>query len=301
MKSKITGGGTEFVFRARLLEKFDVSYFRCNETGFIQTETPYWLNEAYSSAISSLDLGLVSRNVQKAQLASIVIDRALGSPYRFIDYGGGYGMFTRLMRDRGFDFVNYDAHCKNLFAYGSHIENLKLDGLSPYDLLTAWEVFEHLESPIDSLTEMLNVANVVFFSTELIPQKQIKSSDDWWYFAPEFGQHISFYTLKSLQYLATKFSLHFYSDNVCNHIFSKHPLEVDPFTAIPEKKFIDRLITKIMPRDLVENAVRLLSSRFSADRYLERLYPTRRARKSLLESDFQAGLLKFRSVNRPHS
>ncbi len=36
----------------------------------------------------------------------------------FLDYAGGYGVFTRLMRDIGFDFYWHDPYTQNLFANG---------------------------------------------------------------------------------------------------------------------------------------------------------------------------------------
>ena len=64
MKSKITGGSTTLLFTAKVLNQYDVKYYRCNDTGFIQTENPYWLPEAYSDAITKLDIGLPYRNIQ---------------------------------------------------------------------------------------------------------------------------------------------------------------------------------------------------------------------------------------------
>ena len=78
-RSLITGGPTELLFSARVLNKFNVRYYRCIETGYIQTETPYWLDEAYSSAITSLDLGLASRNCENVELTSRIIDRSFST------------------------------------------------------------------------------------------------------------------------------------------------------------------------------------------------------------------------------
>jgi len=53
MISKITGGATERIFSSVILNKYEVDFFKCLETGFVQTEDPYWLEEAYSSALQS--------------------------------------------------------------------------------------------------------------------------------------------------------------------------------------------------------------------------------------------------------
>ena len=43
MTSKITGGPVEKIFEATVLGKHLVSYYICKQTGFIQTQDPYWL------------------------------------------------------------------------------------------------------------------------------------------------------------------------------------------------------------------------------------------------------------------
>lgn len=63
MTSNITGGETKFLFKEKILNKHVISYYQCQETGYIQTEKPYWLQEAYHSAITKLDIGLIKRNI----------------------------------------------------------------------------------------------------------------------------------------------------------------------------------------------------------------------------------------------
>ncbi len=101
---------------ARLLDRHDVQYFRCPACGFVQTEEPYWLDEAYAEAITRTDLGLVARNQGFSVLSRAVIGAFFQSEGRFLDYGGGYGLFVRTMRDLGFDFRLYERQCPNLFA-----------------------------------------------------------------------------------------------------------------------------------------------------------------------------------------
>ena len=62
-------------------------------------------------------------------------------PENFLDFGGGYGVFTRWMRDEGYDFFHYDQHCPNLFAPGHEAD---ISGSVRYELATAFEVFEHI-------------------------------------------------------------------------------------------------------------------------------------------------------------
>ena len=96
--------------------KYDVTYYQCESCRFIQTEQPYWLNEAYSSAITHLDIGLLSRNLYLMNEIPRLIDGLFPESKRYLDFGGGYGVFVRLMRDLGYDFFRFDTYCENIFA-----------------------------------------------------------------------------------------------------------------------------------------------------------------------------------------
>lgn len=236
-KSSITGGATCKLFEAQVLNKYCVSYFRCEETGFIQTEAPYWLDEAYSEAITSLDIGLVGRNLACRDIARHIIAGCFSKDGKFVDFGGGYGLFVRLMRDCGFDFHLFDIHCPNLFA---KTFEWKDSGVTTAELLTAWEVFEHLADPVTNLEQMLSFSDNILFSTCLVPGGDITSASDWWYFVPEVGQHVSFYTVRSLQYLAAKFDLKLYTDGRTTHLFTTKSIR-DPFKPKLKWEFNRRL------------------------------------------------------------
>jgi hypothetical protein len=231
IKSNITGGGTTFLFKQRILGKFDVSYYQCDETGYIQTEKPYWLEDAYQSAITKLDIGLVQRNLNFSKSVEKLIRANFSPTSTFLDYSGGYGLFTRLMRDKGFDFWNTDKYCQNLFAEFNDLSNFPND--TDFELVTAFEVFEHLEDPINQIAEPLTYSENLLFSTELIPDNQ-ENLKDWWYFTFETGQHVSFFTEKALFHLAEKYQRFFYTNGKNLHLFSKKKFLNDPFKVLIE-------------------------------------------------------------------
>ena len=235
MISKITGGKTEFLFTKKVLNKYDVKYYKCLETGFIQTEEPYWLDEAYSTAITKLDIGLIKRNLEFAAKAAKLIAKHFNADRTFIDYAGGYGMFTRLMRDKGFDFYNTDKFCDNIFAQNFDLEDAKK---SNFELLTAFEVLEHLNNPYVEIEEMLAHSPNILFSTEIVP---IENLADWWYFIPETGQHIALYTLKSLEYIAKKYSKNFYTNGSSLHIFTDKWFNNNPLSNSREPFFLRKM------------------------------------------------------------
>jgi hypothetical protein len=204
--------------------KHEAAYFRCTECGFIQTEAPYWLEEAYaSSAINRADVGMVQRNQRIAKVTRALITLLFDGSRRFVDYGGGYGLFVRMMRDTGYDFYRYDKHCNNLFA--ADFEACHPPG-EKFELLTAFELFEHLADPVAEVRGMLEFSDSVFFTTEIVPEGN-PVPDSWSYFGLEHGQHISFYTLRSLELLGQQFGLRLYSDGVFRHLLT--PKKVSPW------------------------------------------------------------------------
>jgi hypothetical protein len=218
------------IFRTKVLGKYDVDYYQCQSCKFIQTEEPYWIPEAYTNAITTLDLGLLSRNNSLLPVAQTLITKFFEAKAKFIDYAGGYGVFVRLMRDAGYDFHRQDLYCDNIFAKGFDIKD-DTDYRGKYELLTAFEVFEHLDNPLIEVEKMLDHSDNIFFSTELQPHADVRP-DNWWYFTPETGQHISLYTLASLRAMASKFKLQFYSNGVNLHLFTKKKISAAFFRTL---------------------------------------------------------------------
>jgi hypothetical protein len=210
------------------MNKHQVDYYKCPNCGFIQTEKPFWLDEAYGKAITDLDIGLVSRNISLANIIEKVIKGSFDPKKKFLDFAGGYGLFVRLMRDKGFDFYREDKYCENIFAQFHDLNDLH--SKKKFEIVTAFEVFEHLENPMEEIEKMLEYSDSIIFSTELQPKKEIKGSDDWWYFVPETGQHVSFYSEKTLKYIAQKLHLSFFTSNGTLHLLSKRKFEKDPLS-----------------------------------------------------------------------
>ena len=242
MQSKITGGPTEVLFSAKVLNKYMVTYYRCTETGFIQTEDPYWLKEAYSSAITKLDVGLVYRNEMLRNLCLKLISSCFDGSKRFLDYAGGYGMFTRMMRDKGYDFYHTDIYCENLFS--EYFDIADCPQQRDFEMVTAFEVFEHMVNPLEEIKRITELSDHIFFTTEIQPAG-ISEISDWRYFVPETGQHISLYTLSSLEYIAKKLGFYFCSDGAGNHLFTKDKLTFNPFTEKKEPYLIRVLRRKL--------------------------------------------------------
>lgn len=214
MKCKICENTSDFFAEAKILFKYNIKYFLCSNCGFIQTEEPYWLEEAYRDAIKFSDVGLLKRNFELINPTTNIIYKFFNNNSMFIDYGAGHGVFVRLMRDKGYDFYWQDIYSKNLYATDfEYSKNTK------YEMLTAYEVFEHLPDPIQGVEDMLIFSDSILFSTYLVPISNPKP-DEWWYFGPDHGQHISLYSRKSLKILAKKFNKQLYSNGKNIHLIT---------------------------------------------------------------------------------
>lgn len=220
------------IFETTVLKKYQIRYFQCPNCSFIQTEDPFWLEEAYESAITSLDIGLLNRNFFNLPITTALLYKYFNVKERFLDYGGGYGIFTRLMRDRGFDYFRQDIYCDNLFA--KHFDITDISFTPQFEMLTAFEVFEHLLNPWVEIKIMLAFSDHIFFSTELVPEGL--SNNSWWYFMPETGQHISLYSRKSLEFIANKIEVNFYTNGTNLHLFTKKKLNPFIFKLLTRRK-----------------------------------------------------------------
>lgn len=254
MKSEcnICSNSARKIFEAVVLGKYNVNYFQCEHCAFIQTDKPYWLKEAYISAITSIDVGLIYRNLHFSNIVPTILDLFSNEKDAYIDYGGGYGMFVRVMRDKGYDFYLHDIYAENLFARYFELKNYP--GKGNFAALTAFEVFEHLENPAEELTAMFDLTDTIIFSTDLQPVQSFTKAADWWYFTPETGQHISFYNTMSLTILSQRFDCKLYSNGHNLHMLTKQNFLKDPFsdTGTPIKSLTKRIINGIAEK-LVDN------------------------------------------------
>lgn len=217
-------------FTALVLEKYSAQYEVCNACGFLRAHDPYWIEEAYTSAIAAADTGLVMRNFSIACKLAGVLYWVLGDAGRgrYLDAAGGYGMLTRLMRDLGFDFYWADKYCDNLLAPGFEYKPAQ----GACSVVTAMEVMEHLTDPVAFIEETLafSGAQALVFSTELY-EGAPPQPDTWWYYAFPTGQHIGFFQKRTLEILGARFGFKLFSANGL-HIFSKTTLNENLFRAV---------------------------------------------------------------------
>jgi hypothetical protein len=205
------------VFTGNVLKNIKVDYFECEDCEYLQTEEPHWLLKAYETPINIFDTGVMVRS--KENLRSVIATLILTGNKKGIvlDDAGGYGILVRMLRDFGVSAYWNDPYCENLVSRGFEFSGGKVD------LLTAFEVFEHLTNPLDKLKEYCSKSPSVLISTLLLDQKT-PPLDKWWYYGLEHGQHIGFFREKTLRVMADKCGKRLVTDGRSLHLFcdSRH-------------------------------------------------------------------------------
>jgi hypothetical protein len=213
---RLCGGEARWVCTQRVLDKHDVDYFACTRCELMMTEEPHWLDEAYSQAISQLDTGAVQRNEASARITELlaaIVKIAPGDTC--LDYGGGHGVFVRMMRDAGLDFRWFDKYAENLFARGFEGEPRV-----HHALVTAFEVLEHfadVRADLDAL--FAGAPEHVLVGTVLHAGHQ----PGWWYYLLESGQHVAFYSERTLAWIAEHYGYDVHAGAEYS-LFTKQPL-----------------------------------------------------------------------------
>lgn len=191
---RLCGGRSAKAFGLPVLGKYQIDYCLCERCGSLQTEAPYWLDEAYALNLSALDTGAAQRNMDN--LAICYATARLFRLRNAIDVGGGDGLLCRLLRDHGIHCFVRDKYAEPAYAQGF----TEPDFQRP-DLVIASEVIEHFARPREELDELFGLQPQVLLITTTLFSGQ---GPDWWYLVPESGQHVFFYSRKALELVAAK-------------------------------------------------------------------------------------------------
>lgn len=174
-----------------------VRYHLCERCGFcFAPEFASWTFEDFERRIYNADYAKVDPDYlsDRPRTNAIMIDKSFGAAHiSHLDYGGGSGILSRDLSEAGWQSRSYDP-----FAAPA----LKVQELGKFDLVTAFEVFEHVpdvNALFADLERLTKPESLVIFSTALSDGHIGRGRPlDWPYAAPRNG-HISLFSGLSLQ------------------------------------------------------------------------------------------------------
>lgn len=178
-----------------------VEYFYCPSCGFCFAPGMYiWSIEDFKSKVYNADYALIDPEYVELRPTRFadMIDQLFGAQKNrlaHLDYGGGNGRLSEVLRERGWRTLSYDPLIDA--SVGVH-------SLGRFELVTVFEVFEHvpdMHALMANLDAVLAPNGLIFLST-LLSDHAINPHGplDWWYAAPRNG-HVSLYSTLSLDML----------------------------------------------------------------------------------------------------
>jgi Methyltransferase domain len=232
-------------FGSSLVVGHTVQFFACKACGSVRTEEPFWLDEAYSRP--SPDLGLVNRNEGTASLLPLVL-RQWKRNGSFCDFGGGTGMLTRMMRDRGYNYFCFDSMATNQFARGfdAPIHSKRWAAIS------AIEVLEHIPRTNEVVATLFDNTDCLLFQTQILPSSPAPDLENWWYYLLSEGQHVSFPSRDGIKALARSLNLHYYYAGKSFHILSRSAnrrMAISAFVGLLSRKVLQRNPGSLLSND----------------------------------------------------
>jgi SAM-dependent methyltransferase len=199
-----------------------VLYLLCSGCGFcFAPDICAWPIEEFERRIYNdryieVDPDYVEARPRNTLAIMQAIFRSPGPSVRHLDYGGGNGLLSRLLREAGWNSVSYDPVADR--------NNINPAQLGRFELISAFEVFEHVpdvQALMRNLRALLVEDGLVIFSTlpsdgNIHPGRALT----WWYASPRNG-HISIFSHASLDILGQQNGFRRGSLNSGLHLFFK--------------------------------------------------------------------------------
>jgi len=228
IKCRLCDNATDFAFEKTVLAVFRVKYYRCRNCEGLQTEQPWWLPLAYENEAEKFDTGKASRCLRNSYLLSGLFEAIrIESTDVIVDWGGGGGLLSRLMRDIGFNCFCQDRHRDSEFMAGFSWS--KGDAIRP-SVVTLFEVAEHFAEPAAEWSDVFTLAPSFVVGTTGFNDGE---DSDWPYLSSENGQHVFLYSRKSLAWLARRFGYNLAFIGIY-FVFFKDGLQPDVIVSIKQ-------------------------------------------------------------------
>jgi SAM-dependent methyltransferase len=208
-----------------------IYYRRCPQCGFLFTTAfDHWGTAQFKQFIYNddyIEIDPQSEDARPRSNAEMILglfDRDR-STVRVLDYGGGNGLTSDILREKGFlGAQTYDPFHPRY--------TVMPDG--KFELVVCIETLEHLPDPmagVAALAQCCAEPGAVLFSTATLSTDFDRERMNWWYIGPRNG-HISLFTTRALQIAWRRHGFSFGSFNDTVHLayrtlpdFAKHLLK----------------------------------------------------------------------------
>ena len=211
---RICRGPLSFRFEARVLDGRHLArYEECGRCRALQVVDPTWLDEAYAleaapPGAENLDSGRFRRTFSGfLYLMALNVSGALGAVSRVVDFGGGYGLLTQMLRDVGVDaWTSVPDVPHPFFSPDRSLPDLGDVDAGSVDVIVALEVFEHLTDPMDvgaALRRVLSPGGSLVISTGVYDPEA--HGPEWPYLSLAGGQHVTFWSIEARAHFAATY------------------------------------------------------------------------------------------------
>lgn len=197
---RLCGGAPRPWGRKTVRGRHAVSYGLCTMCGSLQTEPPYWLDEAREHGTAGLNTAAAQRCFDLVQETATLLD-LLGFPKTAscVDVAAGTGLYARMMRDRGFNFLAQDDRTTPYYMDGFAVPAI---GAGHFRLITGFGILQRLANPAAEIAPLFGAdADLVIVSATLYEGQD----QDWDALRPESGQEVFFYSPGAMASIASAY------------------------------------------------------------------------------------------------
>lgn len=216
---KLCGGQLRYRFSLALIGGLEGDYYECKRCSMLQSchldgISPEKLVQIYTTQSNpDLDTGAAWRQycvIRRIEnLFKYRVIRPRTGSLKVLDIGAGSGFVASYFAFHlGWDAYSYDPFSVPLYSPKRFFRDwASVEQKGPFDFIIASEVFEHLVQPkqvIRRIRESLSDTTAyIYITTKLYVPELV--DEKWPYLAPQSGQHVCFYSRKSIEHIGRLF------------------------------------------------------------------------------------------------